>query len=137
MSNPGVQEAAGRAPFKSGRFDNVVFTIGAEDTNVINVGIQLRNGDKDVNVRCNFDAYISDDANGDSIAGTAPSVGIDIGTDGLLVHEVVANKAMNITSEADGDVDLDIEEIGADTWFLVVVLPDGSLSVSGAITFAA
>ena len=79
--------------------------------------------------------YLSDDANGDSIAGTAPDGGIAIGTDGLL-EETTANKAGFVTTEADGDFDITITESSVDTWYLVVVLPSGKLSVSGAITFA-
>jgi hypothetical protein len=47
-----------------------------------------------------------------------------------------AAKAFELTSEADGDIDIDIVEAGVATWYLVVVLPNGLLSVSGAITFA-
>ena len=59
-----------------------------------------------------------------------------VGTDGLLIP-VVANKAFVLTCEADGDVDLNVVEAGGATWYLVLVMPDGSHVVSGAITFAA
>ena len=136
MPEPGVQEPSGHSPFKTGRFDNVVFTIGVEAADVINVGVQLKNGDHNIAVRCNVKAYLSDDANGDSLAAAAASGGVAIGTDGLVLDEAVANKVFDIVSEADGNIDLDITEVGVDTWFLIVVLPDGSLVVSTAITFA-
>jgi hypothetical protein len=47
-----------------------------------------------------------------------------------------AAKAFELVSEADGDIDVNLIEAGAGTWYLVVVLPNGLLSVSGAITFA-
>ena len=116
------------------------FVIGAEVANVINVAVQFRTEDsgaeEDVAERVSVAWYLSDDANGDSIVATAPSVGISIGTDGLLI-EHTANKAGVMVSESDGDVDVDIEEAGTDTFYLVLVMPDGSLVVSGAITFAA
>lgn len=116
---------------------DVDFTIGTEATNVINVGLQLNDaGGTALATRTAVLAYLSDDANGDSIAATAPSGGWAIGTDGLLIP-VVANKAATFISEADGDIDIAITETGADTWYLVVVLPNGKLAVSGAITFAA
>ena len=113
--------------------------VGTEAGDVINVTIQLQTGKDgalvDLAQRAAVQVYLSDDANGDALAGTAPSGGIAIGTDGLLI-ENVANKAGMVVSEADGDIDINITEAGVDTWYLVLVMPDGSLIVSGAITFA-
>jgi len=132
-----VQEPASHSPFKGLAFDEVEFTIGAEtggDTR--NVGIQLKLGEVNVVERCGVLAYLSDDANGDSIAGTAPDGGVTIGTDGLAIP-LVAGKAFELVSEADGAIDLDIVESAGDTWYLILVGPDGALQASGAITFAA
>lgn len=123
------------APFSGSLPNEVTFTIADEDTNVINVGIQLQDGVADLGERASVFAYLSDDANGDSIAGTAPDGGVAVGTDGLAIP-VVADKAFQLVSKADGDIDLDIEESGTDTWYLVVITPDGKLHVSDAITFA-
>ena len=111
-------------------------TVGTEAANVINVAIQLTdmNGNALAN-RGSVLAYLSDDANGDSVAGTAPDGGVAVGTDGLAIP-LVADKCFLLTSEADGDIDLDITESAADTWYLVLVLPHGEPAVSGAITFA-
>ncbi len=49
---------------------------------------------------------------------------------------VGAAKSFELISEADGDIDINITESGAATWYLAVVLPNGSLNVSDAITFA-
>lgn len=116
---------------------DVDFTIGSEAANVINVGLQLNDAaGTALATRATVLAYLSDDANGDSIAGTAPDGGWAIGTDGLLIP-VVANKAAVLVSEADGDIDVNITESGTDTWYLIVVLPNGKLVASAAITFAA
>lgn len=113
------------------------FVIGAETGgNTINVGIQLNDGNgSPCAMRTGVLAYLSDDANGDAIAATAPSGGWAIGTDGLLIP-VVANKAAHLVSEADGDIDINIIEAGVATWYLIIVHPSGKLSASGAITFA-
>jgi hypothetical protein len=113
------------------------FTIGEETTNAINVAIQLKDGNgADIAVRGNVKAYLSDDANGDSIVGTAPDGGVAIGTDGLAIP-VVASKAWLLTSESDGDIDLTITHAaGAKTVYLILVLPNGKLKASTAITFA-
>ena len=122
--------------WESGAVNAVSFTIGAEAANVINVGIQLKDKGLDVAERVSVLAYLSDDANGDSVAGTAPT-SVAIGTDGVAIP-LVAGKCFLLTSEADGDIDIDITlSAGADTWYLVIVLPDGRLVPSGAITFAA
>lgn len=110
--------------------------IGAEGSNAIAVTIQLVDGfDNNLAERRSIRWYLSDDANGDSVAGTAPDGGIAIGTDGVLIP-MIAGKAGWFTCEADGDIDIVITESAIDTWYLVLVMPDGRLVVSGAITFA-
>lgn len=111
-------------------------TVGAETGgNTINVAIQLNDGNGAALARrCALPWYLSSDANGDAIA-SATSGGIAIGTDGLLM-EWTANVSGMVVSEADGDIDVNLIEAGAGTWYLVLVLPGGTLTVSGAITFA-
>jgi hypothetical protein len=122
-------------PFETQPVNGATFVIGAETANVINVGIQLKNGLEDLSHRACINAYLSDDANGDSVAGTAPTT-VAIGTDGVIMP-LIAGKVFLLTSEADGDIDINITlSSGADTWYLVLVMPDGTLKVSGAITFA-
>jgi hypothetical protein len=109
--------------------------VGAQAGADINVTIQLKDSaGADLAVRGHVLAYLSDDANGDSIAGIAPDGGAAIGADGLAIP-LVAGKAFQLVSEADGDIDITITESGADTWFLILVMPDGKLVASGAITF--
>lgn len=115
---------------------DVDFVIGAQAGDVINVGLQLNNADgAALATRAALYAYLSDDANGDSIAATAPDGGVAIGTDGLAIP-LVAAKTFLLVSEADGDIDLNITESGAATWYLVLLLPNGKLVASAAITFA-
>ena len=125
------------------RFDNTrnlkikpVFTIGAENTNAINVAIQLLNRDNgnELAERVGLQWYLSSDANGDAISA-APSGGIAIGTDGLLI-EHTNNIAGKIISEADGDIDVTLTESTAKSFYLILIAPDGKLNPSGAITFA-
>jgi hypothetical protein len=113
------------------------FVVGAETGgNTINVGIQLNDANgSPTAMRQGVFAYLSNDANGDSIATAAPSGGWAIGTDGLLIP-VVAGKAAELISEADGDIDINIIEAGAATWYLILKLPSGKLASSTAITFA-
>ena len=112
-------------------------TVGAEAADVINVAIQLLDWDNgnEVDERVCVPFYMSDDANGDSIAATAADSGIAIGTDGVAI-EWTASLAGVLVSESDGDIDIDVSESGVDTWYLILVMPDGRLVPSGAITFA-
>lgn len=123
---------------KVGAITGVTFVIGAEAADIINVGLQLTDAaGVDLAVIGNVFAFLSDSSTGDSIAATAPATSVAIGTDGAIVVEHTAKLAWTLQSETDGDIDIDITETGTDTWYLVVVLPDGTQVVSTAITFAA
>lgn len=64
------------------------FTLAAEDSNVRNVAIQLKDDNgRDIAVRARVRAYLANDTNGDAILPhyKMPSGGIAIGTDGLLI----------------------------------------------------
>jgi len=112
------------------------FVIGAEGSNIINVGIQLKYDKSQADtVRRGVFGYFSDDTNGDSLLGTASSGAVAIGTDGVLI-DVVAKKSFWLISESDGDIDINITEAGVKTMYLVLVMPNGRLVASSAITFA-
>ena len=122
-----------------GGVHGVTFTIGAEDTNSINVALQLEDANGAAIAAIGVvHAYLSDSATGDGVVATAPDGDIAVGTDGTVLGELVADKVFLLQSEADGDIDLDIGEAGALTVYLCVIVPaSGLLAVSGAITFAA
>lgn len=117
--------------------DDAVITVGAEGTNSINVAIQLRAGGADLAQVGHVWAYLSDAATGIGVTATAPDGDIAVGTDGAIIGELVADKIFLLQSEADGDIDLDIGEAAGGTWYLVIILPGGTVTVSDAITFAA
>lgn len=112
------------------------FTVGTEAANAINVAIQLydRDNGNEVDERVGLAWYLASNATGDAIA-TAPTGGIAIGTDGLLL-EWTNNVSGWVVSEVDGDIDVTITDSGTPTMYLVLVAPDGKVYVSGAITFA-
>jgi len=115
---------------------DAAFVIGVEGGNVINVGIQFQNAaGSDITSQASVLFYLADDANGNVPSATAPDGGIAIGADGAMI-EWTANLSGLLTSEADGDIDIDLTESGVATWYLVLIMPNGSLVISGAITFA-
>lgn len=117
--------------------DSATFNINTQAGNDITVNIQLVDaGGDDMAAVSYVNAFVSDAASGIGIAATAPSGGAAAGTDGAVIAELVTSKMWTLQSEADGDIDLVITEAAADTWYLVVVLPNGRQVVSGAITFA-
>lgn len=123
---------------KIGKIGGASFIIGAETTNAISVSIQLQQADKaanDIGFIGVVQAYLSDNADGTGVASTAPDTSVLAGTDGAILFNS-ADKVFTLQSEADGDIDIVITETGVDTWYLCVILPDGSLAISGAITFA-
>lgn len=116
--------------------DGVAITIGAEAANVITVSLQFTKGGADAASPVVYDAWLSAAADGQLVKAAATSLAA--GTDGTILVETVSNAVFKGVSEADGDADIAIgDAVGADTYFLNVVLPDGRRVVSDVITFAA
>jgi hypothetical protein len=128
-------------PYHTGVFNGAEFTISSESdtgtgtgtSNQVVVNVQLKDAAKNVSQRVSGFCYLSDDANGDSVAVTAPEV-VSGGVDGTITA-LVAGKVFLFTSEADGQFDMNIIRTVADTYYLVIVSPDGSRIISEAITF--
>lgn len=114
------------------------FTIGAEAGNTINVAVVIKQDKAQAAVasRRVLDVYLSDSSAGAGIIATAPSGGGAIGTNGVILASVTANKYLKVLATAAGLFDITFTEAGAKTFYLVVVIPNGRLVVSGAITFA-
>ena len=119
------------------------FAIGTEGTNAITTSIQLLDTEgRAMQKRCSLRGYISSDANGDVIEAVSATLTITLGTDGVIMlggaANVVGHHDFQIVSESDGDMDLIITQTsGADTHYIVLILPNGDLVVSPAIVFAA
>jgi hypothetical protein len=85
---------------------DVTFVVGTEAGDVINVALQLKdyNG-KDLAIRGTVEAYLSSDANGDSLSTNAPTGAVVIGTDGVLipkgVHGILVSAALLISATAE------------------------------------
>lgn len=113
----------------------VTFTIGAEAANAIVVSLQFKDevGNEIDEVQSVKILILA------NAAGTALNTNnytIAAGTDGA-VTEVVADKVLECTTEADGDLDISLTLTGAGTCYLGVVGPTGKLTISSAITHAA
>ena len=114
---------------------NAVFTITPEDSDVVDVAVQLNDAaGVAMAIPSCLSWYLSSDAAGQVIA-TAPSGGIAIGVDGLL-QEFTANVAGLVTSEADGDFDVEITDTATRTMYLNIIMPTGAIVTSGALAFS-
>ena len=132
----GVTATAAELNLNDNQVASASFVIGTETGgNEITVNIQLLDAaGAAMAIRSAVGFYLSADANGDSTAVAATSLAA--GTDGVM-QEFIANSAGRLISEADGDIDVVIGDAsGAATYYLVLIMPNGKLVVSNAITFA-
>lgn len=123
---------AKRSPYAVGA-TGVTFTIGAETTSRT-ISMQFLGAGGSLV----FLAYLSSDAAGDTLLGTAPTGTVVAGTNGTLLQDIgTAKKIFLLKSEAAGTMDLVITEAGAKDMYLNVVMPDGTVVTSSIISFAA
>ena len=129
---------AAQAPFMAANVvGHVSFAVGPLTSHVINVAVQLQDANwQNLTQRGAVRAYLSDNADGSTLTATAPGTSVGIGTNGLEL-ELVTKKVFELVSNASGQVDLNLSDnTGAKTWYLVVILPDGSLNISPAMIFS-
>lgn len=114
---------------------SVTLTVNAEDSNAVTVNGQVIDGDGNaMTTRVNLPFFISDDANGDSIAGTAPDGGFAAGTNGW-VDVITTGKSGRVMTEASGAFDIVVTESGTDAFYLGIVMPDGHVVMSSAMSY--
>ena len=112
---------------------DAVFTVGTPAATCA-ISVQLNGYDgKPIKEAACVTMYASDDSSGDDIVALGTS-GIVAGTDGSVL-EVVADTLYKVISEADGDIDVTLDGSGANTRYLVVVLPSGRICISDSFLF--
>ena len=122
---------------RKGVLGSVTWTVGSESTNAITVsGQALDEAGNEMEEACAFSWYWANDSEGLTPTTTAHDGGTAAGTDGAIIEQVTDLSGIAIT-EADGDIDIVATDAGAFTTYLVAVNPDGTISVSGAVTHAA
>lgn len=112
------------------------FVVGTEATNAITVAVTFKDGN-DVAVAAPVATvcYLANDAAGLDVHATAGTSANDNGTDGD-VKDLVSGLVALVVSEATGELDFKVTSTGTPTYYLACRMPQGTLSVSGAITFA-
>ena len=115
---------------------DAAITVGAEDTNVRAITIQL----KDIKGRAidyvqEFEIVMLKDAAAADYVATGGSTGIEIGASGKLLT-VVAKKLFRAVSTSAGVVALTWTDTGTEAAFLAVKLPNGRMVISDALANA-
>jgi hypothetical protein len=118
--------------------EDIEFTIGAEDTEVIEVQCQVVDpaGDAMEDTFC-LQVLLCSDADG--LVPAALTSGTVTATTGAIQVETTAGEDLQCVTDSTGLLVLDIEDTGgsAELRYLAVKLPGGKLVVSGAIQFTA
>jgi len=117
---------------------DAAFTIGTESNDVIKVTAQLTDAEGTAVTGVQVvDVLLSDAATGIGLVATATSGTVVIAAKGTLLASPVAKKLLTIQTDANGQFDLNITEAGTKTLYVAVILMDGTIAVSDAVTFAA
>ena len=140
-NNPNAQINDAGAQALANQVASAVLTVGAEAAEAITVSVQFKDGNgDDMATAVGCIGYLAADAAGQTAASSA-DLTVSAGTDGFVQILIDSDTQNNFlcTSEADGDLDVTVTDAsgGALTNYLVLVLPNGSLAISAAITFAA
>lgn len=131
-----AQLPASQSPFQTNAIGQAGFTVGAEATNAINVEVQLKTArGRNLWARGCIHWYLSEAAAGDGITGTAASGGVAAGANGTVISTITGKGGIAV-SGATGLINFVITDSSARTVYLVLLLPDGTIAVSSAITFA-
>lgn len=108
--------------------------VGAEGANAITVTIQLKDwAGNNLAVPASILAYTASNATGLTYAITTVSTDTVAATGSLAV--LIAKGAYLLTSTAAGVIILTVTDTGTNSFYLVLVLPNGKLVISGVITF--
>lgn len=137
MAGAGIRRVgANKSPFAAGKVGRVAFSVGTEAADIIIVTVTAYDQNKlnPVAERVALKYYLSNNANGDGLA-TVPTGGIAVSVDGTVIEDVTDLSGFLVTN-ASGVCKIAITDSGTPTLYLIVVLPDGTLQKSGAITFA-
>ena len=94
---------------------DVSWTVGTESGNAITVAAQLKDfAGNDLTVPASLLMYLASDSAGLNIKSSTVTTETAIGTDGSLAV-LLAGQVYQVTSEADGDIDISISTGGATT----------------------
>ena len=115
---------------------DAVITVGAENTNVRAITVQLYDANGvaiAANTKVEVGVYL--DATPTNFVATGGSTGIEIGANGKLLT-IVAKKLFHALTDNTGKLTLTWTDVGTEAAYLGVRLPTGKLVMSSAMTNA-
>lgn len=113
----------------------IEFTVNAQVGDVIDVDIQVNKNGAAVDEEYALGIWLSDALPPDMNA-TPPNGGTDSFGGGVILHEFITDIYFLILADDTGAFTLQITDTGTPTFYLNVIVPDGTIESSGAITFA-
>ena len=115
---------------------DATITVGTESGQTFTPTIQLKDyAGNDLDVAASIIAYMASDSTGLIPDATITGeVALTSSGDGAVIV-LLTHCAYLLVSEAYGDIDLTITDTGTGALYLVLVMPNGKLVVSGAMTF--
>lgn len=120
--------------------EDLTVTIGAEDSEVINVAGQVVDpGGDPILERMSIRMIMFTDADYDTLDAAMTGVTTSIGTNGLITQVVTTSIDMYILTDDEGKFDIDFTDAsgGAETSACGFVLPNGKFVEGGVILFTA
>jgi len=110
-------------------------TVGTLAGDVYPITIQLKDFEgKDLKVPAAIHAYITTDASGLDPSACTTDLHTTSSGDGAVLILLTLYQYLLI-SEADGDIAVDFEDSGTTDKYLVLIMPNGKLVVSGVLTY--
>lgn len=108
---------------------DAVFTIGAENANVRNISVQLKNSTNDNidEITC-YELFVL--AGASNVLATGGSTGIADAGAGSILHTVLAKQRFTMLSDATGLTELSWTDTGTESVRLAVRLPNGNFIIS-------
>jgi hypothetical protein len=113
----------------------VDITVGAEAGDSILVEIEVFDSEGNPLEEVKHLVMWLSDAAADVPTSTAPDGDVAISAKGVILIEHTADIYFEVLTDANGELDFDIGEAGAGTWYINFVQSDGSIA-SAEVTFA-
>ena len=110
------------------------FTVGTEAGNVITVAVALKKYNVPVDCRHLVFAWLSSDANGDTLAADPGTLAA--GTNGTQIAEPVDDIVQMFLTEANGTLDVAITHASTTGFYLNIALPGGRVVTAPIAQFA-
>jgi hypothetical protein len=117
-------------------WNDVTYTIGTESGNVITVKCEILAYSTAIPLPIVFDAYLSEASDGEGLTSTALSADWADGGDGSLFFQISSGKYARWQTNDSGSCQIAMNHSGVRTLYLVILLPNGLLAVSDAITWS-